>query len=450
MHHGVHAHHHHRRQFGGFFGNDNGGGLFGGNNGKNPLKEVGERVEGFLTGGRNSDNDDNSDSSSSNTNKNSNSNSNEDNTVVSVVYFTPKPTFTGAVAGYKTMTAGDEDPKPTPKPSPSPTPSPKADDPVSSKEVSSKDEEEPLTTRKSSSKDAEPTSTPDSSSRQQTSLVRSIRVTSDSALATPTESLPSNAAASSLATETPLATAQPQGLSAGGKAGIAIGVILGLLFLIGAAYAFVRYRRNQEHKAMEEKNPFGDRAAAATPPYGASAPPAMAAAAAPAVFSNASATRNVETAQSANPSNPFGQHAETISSVPQVVTPSSDTDKIFVAAGAGAAAGAIGATAASQRSNIPKPLEINRSQSPALAAGVFPNQPSPAASQFSSTSLTSTAIAAGVAAGSPPSNVHRVQMDFRPSMEDELALTAGQLVRMIHEYDDGWVSLKSRSNTHLY
>lgn len=38
-------------------------------------------------------------------------------------------------------------------------------------------------------------------------------------------------------------------------------------------------------------------------------------------------------------------------------------------------------------------------------------------------------------------NVHRVQMDFNPSMEDELALQAGQLVRLLHEYDDGWVSL---------
>ncbi|KZF25205.1 hypothetical protein L228DRAFT_236326 [Xylona heveae TC161] len=35
-------------------------------------------------------------------------------------------------------------------------------------------------------------------------------------------------------------------------------------------------------------------------------------------------------------------------------------------------------------------------------------------------------------------NVHRVQMDFKPSMDDELELHAGQLVRLLHEYDDGW------------
>jgi hypothetical protein len=37
-------------------------------------------------------------------------------------------------------------------------------------------------------------------------------------------------------------------------------------------------------------------------------------------------------------------------------------------------------------------------------------------------------------------NVYRVLMDFVPSMEDELELKNGQLVRMLHEYDDGWVS----------
>ncbi|KXL44812.1 hypothetical protein M433DRAFT_771 [Acidomyces richmondensis BFW] len=37
-----------------------------------------------------------------------------------------------------------------------------------------------------------------------------------------------------------------------------------------------------------------------------------------------------------------------------------------------------------------------------------------------------------------PNNVHRVQLDFKPSMDDELELKSGQLVRILHEYDDGW------------
>jgi hypothetical protein len=31
-------------------------------------------------------------------------------------------------------------------------------------------------------------------------------------------------------------------------------------------------------------------------------------------------------------------------------------------------------------------------------------------------------------------------MDFVPSMEDELETQTGQLLRIKHEYDDGWVS----------
>lgn len=55
-----------------------------------------------------------------------------------------------------------------------------------------------------------------------------------------------------------------------------------------------------------------------------------------------------------------------------------------------------------------------------------------------------TASAVPITAAAPPmprnaNNVHRVQLDFKPSMEDELELRSGQLVRMLHEYDDGWV-----------
>ena len=55
------------------------------------------------------------------------------------------------------------------------------------------------------------------------------------------------------------------------------------------------------------------------------------------------------------------------------------------------------------------------------------------------------AVAAAAVPGPPgppgPNNVHRVQMDFSPSADDELELRAGALVRMLHEYDDGWVSV---------
>lgn len=75
--------------------------------------------------------------------------------------------------------------------------------------------------------------------------------------------------------------------------------------------------------------------------------------------------------------------------------------------------------------------------------------PSPAGTEFSMSSVTpgsgpgpaSSGAAAIAAAGGPKNTaVHRVQLDFKPSLEDEMELKAGELVRLLHEYDDGWVS----------
>ncbi|KAL1969487.1 hypothetical protein VTN77DRAFT_8925 [Rasamsonia byssochlamydoides] len=37
-----------------------------------------------------------------------------------------------------------------------------------------------------------------------------------------------------------------------------------------------------------------------------------------------------------------------------------------------------------------------------------------------------------------PSNVYRVHMDYIPALDDEIELRVGQLVRLLHVYDDGW------------
>lgn len=148
---------------------------------------------------------------------------------------------------------------------------------------------------------------------------------------------------------------------------------------------------------------------------------------------------------SENAANPFGNHAETDrqptepSAEPEVIPPAPlrirtpTPDGKAVAAGAGlAAVGTAGATA-SVKQNVPKPLNLspNRVASPATNG-----MPSPAASDFSITPVSPGTFANGP----PPSNVHRIQLDFKPSMDDELELRAGQLVRLLHEYDDGWVS----------
>ncbi|KAI9776741.1 MAG: hypothetical protein M1839_009385 [Geoglossum umbratile] len=52
------------------------------------------------------------------------------------------------------------------------------------------------------------------------------------------------------------------------------------------------------------------------------------------------------------------------------------------------------------------------------------------------TPAATVAVAGAVSPTSCP--VHRFQLDFKPSMADKLGLRAGQLVRLLHEYDDGW------------
>ena len=146
-----------------------------------------------------------------------------------------------------------------------------------------------------------------------------------------------------------------------------------------------------------------------------------------------------------NLTNPFGNHAETDRQLtepnvePEVVPPAPlrirtpTPDGKAAAEGAGVAA--IGAAAAMTggKENIPKPLNLspNRAASPAMNG-----MPSPVGSDFSTTPVSPGTFANGP----PPSNVHRIQLDFKPSMDDELELRAGQLVRLLHEYDDGWVN----------
>lgn len=78
--------------------------------------------------------------------------------------------------------------------------------------------------------------------------------------------------------------------------------------------------------------------------------------------------------------------------------------------------------------------------SPAWTEDV-PSSPAMGTPMIAGTAGAPGTMAAGRPNGAPagPNNVHRVQLDFKPSMGDELELKAGTLVRMLHEYDDGWV-----------
>ncbi|KAL2121167.1 hypothetical protein VTJ04DRAFT_5194 [Mycothermus thermophilus] len=111
------------------------------------------------------------------------------------------------------------------------------------------------------------------------------------------------------------------------------------------------------------------------------------------------------------------------------------------------------------RKDLPKPLDLTKQQGPGYGGGGgFMNSPatpggssgmvpaSPAGTEYSMHSIapgqvpppSATAAAIAAAGGPAHSTVHRVQLDFKPTLHDEMELKAGQLVRLLHEYDDGW------------
>lgn len=89
---------------------------------------------------------------------------------------------------------------------------------------------------------------------------------------------------------------------------------------------------------------------------------------------------------------------------------------------------------------VPNPFadkQVNdRSRSPSETSPIT----SPQRAQFGTAEAVPVAAVGAKTSPKAASNVHRVQLDFKPSMDDELELIAGQVVRIIHEYDDGWVS----------
>ncbi|KAH7080661.1 hypothetical protein FB567DRAFT_562268 [Paraphoma chrysanthemicola] len=124
------------------------------------------------------------------------------------------------------------------------------------------------------------------------------------------------------------------------------------------------------------------------------------------------------------------------------VTTSADIDRV-------AAANAM-ASVPAPIEDFPAPPSIHAGSDgiPASPAWTedFPASPGPAPTgALPVASAVGAAAVVGAVAGArsnspvpPVNNVHRVQLDFKPSMQDELGLNAGQLVRMLHEYDDGW------------
>jgi cbb3-type cytochrome oxidase subunit 3 len=233
--------------------------------------------------------------------------------------------------------------------------------------------------------------------------------------------------------------AASKGMSSGASAGLAIGLII---FAFAGIGVFFLYRRKQKKQAaygnLDEKN---GAAAAARGPGGATAT-------VPAVAVTEFNEKLAPTPSITSEHAPQVSLRHVSQFMPNV-------------GGAGAAAGAAGAAAAAQRSQGAQPSQLGRSPSrkeppPALvidqshAVPVAPDSgPLPAPKRPSSptpSGFTDSSVTAGpfnTPIGPGPHDpatapVHRVQMDFTPSMGDELELRGGQLVRILHEYDDGW------------
>jgi hypothetical protein len=172
---------------------------------------------------------------------------------------------------------------------------------------------------------------------------------------------------------------------------------------------------------------------------------------------NVTASRPGTSSQANDPNNPFGQHAEVpnqaAQSVPLPLSPAVANNERISAPPQAADFPLPDNTPESQPALSPKP----EAAIPAPAAAPIPMpmpepktspQPSVADSAGAAAIMAATAAAASVKprsgastpVGSLPETVHRVQLEFKPNMPDELGIQAGQLVRILHEYDDGWVS----------
>ncbi|KIH86359.1 hypothetical protein SPBR_08250 [Sporothrix brasiliensis 5110] len=346
-------------------------------------------------------------------------------------------------------------------------------------------------TTKTTSKAAAKTS--DTTSEHAKDLPKSIAATtaptSETRLAvdtakptTTTSASPTLAAASA----TNSATAS-SGSSTGAKAGIAIGVLAGVFFVFAIIFfLFRRHRKQVEDRrvADDEKNgPFADSAAIGGAPrsrlslkpvaqfLGGAGAGASAAAGAAANsqydngFPSRRQSRGANIAMRDQPpmsarsqpgsawerpitgndrNNPFGDGAQRLTSAfstaqhgfpganPQgpdangvsPVSPGGAGTAFAGGAAAGAAAGML-TRKASTRKDGPNALDLTLPAPNSNNSNLGPVPPSPAATEYT-------------AGGPPVSTVHRVQLDFKPTLDDELDLRAGQLVRLLHEYDDGW------------
>ncbi|KAH7312981.1 hypothetical protein BKA65DRAFT_149876 [Rhexocercosporidium sp. MPI-PUGE-AT-0058] len=390
-------------------------------------------------------------------------------TVVSVVYVTASKTFDGEIGGYTTIgVAIDTSKAPEPKPEPTTSAAPKAKTVSSPPKIQADSSSSVKATGRQTT--LQTSVLPTAITSPKTSVASSLALLAATGGAS-TSSIAS-AASSTATSSSSTSDSTSGGMSAGGK----IGMVVGILLLLGAVLSIILFcfkKRKAAAKAAEardtEKYDQVNRAASvrttATAPRLSLRPitqflpnlgekrssrgnPLAAHLAPVAEPQEKTAANRPTTGQSNNKENPFGNHAETVpaqnpfgnhanidpvnASGPAIVEMPAEPMVLAAAAPVGLKRGA------SKRENGPAPMDFTKS-------GPLMGPPSPAGTEFSISSETpgtpvQTSSGAAIAAAGGPANsaVHRVQLDFNPSMEDELELKQGQLIRVLHEYDDGW------------
>lgn len=204
------------------------------------------------------------------------------------------------------------------------------------------------------------------------------------------------------ATHSAVAEPQETGMTSGAKAGLAMGIIFGLALVFGLV--FFCWRRKKSQRGLEEFNEKNGFAAAPAPVNRFS--------------SDSDRLRRTSTQTSATaPRLSLRPVTQFLPNLTSGAAAPKTTQNPFGDA-------AVVSEKGHERTES-EASDSNRSVESATTA-------------TTGTAQVVTAAAVPVARG--PNNVHRVQLEFKPSMEDELELKSGQLVRMLHEYDDGWVS----------
>jgi hypothetical protein len=358
-------------------------------------------------------------------------------------------------------------------------------------------------TEKSDSETSTSTSQDSQASVTATSFVTSASQTSDPSpsvdnilAATSSGSATDSAASSS---STAIGSTTSEGMTGGAKAGVAIGVIFGVGVIAALIFFLIRKKKNKAQDGYQQENEkaFGGEglpegyANSLPPPLPAkpgtpSTPPvlnvrpvtqfapdlsgnggfnpaaagavgAAGVAAGSAAVASRNLTRDTPPATSPKPAvdspnpfsdpvNPFGSALTPVTehapSIAESSTGPSGTTVAAAAVGTAAGGAAVAAAASSRKSTDSDSYQSahSRGHSPTESNQSSTMRAPYAEGMAAGAGAAPGPIITGAGGPPPPNNVHRVQLDFNPSMEDELGLRSGSLVRLIHEYDDGWVS----------